>query len=582
VKVVDVLPFRLGRAAAEPLNASEVAFYSSLAASIAGEPCTLVKGDSRITIPVESKVVNSNPGDMYGRFVNAAEKIPPSADILIVDLTSPNDADIRGGFEVHVGRAIENVLQEHPGTADNPHVSQLILLLSELPPEGDALRHLLEPFFVNQRSVLIADSGVYLPEGAAFSNFDQTRYRVELARMRGEPLELLKLKMIRRLGHFERKKGQKRQQCVRHFFDGRFCAAEIRQLIARRISKSYSKPETPYVLYHSTISSWLEGPVLRAAAELNLVCRPVDDVINETRCAKELVRRSNIFLIVPLVDSGQTLINIVAQLRKKVSIERLEVFSILSTSGAKEFSGTRKLGRGKSSFDVAYAYRVTQDRYAPAKCPMCTLDIPHSPIGQEPFAMLTSYDFWDMVRAHPLISEKNVPRNRPGLENVPDFAKILDSNGPWLASKVTDLLHMASNEPVSDSVIVCPDEEGSQILVRYLDIVTGATVIHIPREIIDLFYDGFDFAALEKQWQNTQPAWFVALSTLSAQEVVVIDEFSRSRGTFDALRRLLFEFHTSIRCFVSMADFHSKDSEPIGIPHYSLYKVPSYDDTLLQ
>jgi len=106
-----------------------------------------------------------------------------------------------------------------------------------------------------------------------------------------------------------------------------------------------------------------------------------------------------------------------------------------------------------------------------------------------------------------------------------------------------------------------------------LEVATGATVVRVPRQIINIFYnEDYNIEDLREKWRLSMPTWYVQLSTARPGQVVVLDEFVVSAGTFLALKKMLCHFRKSVSCFITLLDLNPHKRQDSEISFYSLYE----------
>ena len=269
------------------------------------------------------------------------------------------------------------------------------------------------------------------------------------------------------------------RSAYRVFFDGTLCSAEIKSLVGSYITRHYKLTALPLLLYHTTMLDWLEGPVQRLAAELELECYRFDEM-QQLAERESLLEHRDVLLLVPVVDAGEIIGGVVATLRSwNVKPANLRVLSVLSTGGTELRNGTCVLDGDVS---LEYLLKVSQVHYPKSSgtCPMCRCEFPFTQEGVDPCHMLTSYDFWDMLGHDGLKEEDYVPAPaRASLGKVPDLPRAFVSNGAWLAKKIGELVEHHITSPLNDLLVVCPKQHGAGTLTDYLAAVLGVSVVRV-------------------------------------------------------------------------------------------------------
>lgn len=136
-----------------------------------------------------------------------------------------------------------------------------LILLEDLPPEEDT-------FFSTIKSiqglvdVLLIDEYGDNTGGASINKSDYRRRRILSKR---DPRYAISQKMVRHLGHFQ-KMTRVGEKCVRHFYDGRFCVAEIADYLFVELQPDF-EPDA-VICYHSVLSPWLVDSMLSLKSKL--------------------------------------------------------------------------------------------------------------------------------------------------------------------------------------------------------------------------------------------------------------------------------------------------------------------------
>jgi len=522
-----IMPFRMGYGAAKPLTEAEGGFYLSVVEALTGLPVLEIQKYPIPAIAIESDTLNTRPQMMYEAFFAAADALTAEAEVIIADLDIYTKADLRGTALLHIASAVVSALEKMQIQSSKTEL--FVLLMPAFHSGGNAFFKLIDSSIQSGKLIVISDDGNYIAQNRPLAHFSREQYRLKLSLVRGEPIELLARKMIRQHGHFKRERAGRHVECVRTFFDGQLCNQEIRMLTANYLQRKYAENRIPDIVYHYTISDWLQGPLLRLASELKIGCFSFEEIFAYDR-KPDSWQGATPTLVVPLVDSGNTVRDVINKMRRKFSIQQINVLTILSTSGEQDVLGSCELASG---IPIDYFLKVSRKRYVKdvEQCPMCDLGIPYTEEGTEPAFMLSAFDFWAMVDLVGLKGEQDIPRNRESLGKVPDFPAMLDSNGAWIAKKIGDSLLQVLEGKLNDVVVICPDQSGSQILTEYLRVVSGVSVIRIPTEVINDFRSDPNVDSLRTAWAKKRPAWFMELSSSPVSEVVVMDEFTVSCGT---------------------------------------------------
>jgi hypothetical protein len=188
---------------------------------------------------------------------------------------------------------------------------------------------------------------------------------------------------------------------------------------------------------------------------------------------------------------------------------------------------------------------------------------------------------WSMIFEAGLIPERTVPRRRKSIGLVPDFGKIAALNGSYIATKVDALLTATFAGSIPRSVaFLCPAEDHARTLARALRGLAGRDTIHIDRAIIESFRKHPDrgLPSMRAEFPETYLALDVwrrltfGVAPTERPQIVLLDEFNVSGGTFRGLFALASSFDLSVLCTMSLATYGS-DVAPTSVPHLTLYRM---------
>ncbi|GEM_PF-5200050 len=571
-RALSILPFRLGATASMPLGSDSLEFYRSTAEAATDTACEVSPNESALTIPLDISVLSDRPSDIKSCLGAALAGIS-TPDIVLLDLANPPSAVERGQFEAQVALALEAAFADWEGRSANPLV---ILLRPELAPEGDVFRLIADPRIKKHQLVVIGDDGSLLcAESNRPRSFSNDKYRVMLAKLRGDPLELLRLKLIRRLGHFKREIDGRHARCVRFFFDASQAAPEIKQLFVNVLLDEQDLNSPLTVLVDQQWADWIKQPIASACLDNGVVW----DAISNDKLPTGLMLQSNrVLLVTPLVDSGTSLRRILGALRSRFPECVVSVFAVLSTEGNEERLGIRVLKGPDLQVSISYLLRVVQRSFGPGECPLCSMAIPEDDPMHDEYLMLRSVDFWDMVQEAGVGPERNVPDGRPGKPVVPQFQDVVRDHGAWLVAKVAALIERATERKAKHLTVVCPaHEDASAALTERLALITGASVIPVFRDDIHAIARTTGLAA-NQEWARLEaerPDWYRRFQSVLGSEVVVFDEFIETGATIRGLRKIAAHFGKVVHCVVCLANFRPGIRDELPCPCYPLYEWDS-------
>jgi len=567
MKALGIVPIRFDAAAPEFVTDALLEFYQWLAESIMGVKAELYDSGSNIsksTIDLNSIECEESPDIVYSKFMDRLRSWGSNVDITIIDLINPPGDTIPGRIDVHLANALR--LKLETGTKPQKH----IMLLSEIPPKEDPVIKFLHEYINDGRVIIIDGFGGYLGFNKK-SKFDPKQFRMQLINSREDPLALLHLKMIRRLGHFKRQFDKDKSYCVRYYYDGKECEREIKDLIESYIHRKYSD-RLPILLYYKELTEWLMQPVMAVAKKLGCQSNHVNDFL-KTPNIHNIELSIPPLIVFPLVDTGRTVESIIKEWKSFSNLPIPNILSILSSNGSSGKDKFITIQIGDEKLRIDYMLQVERKKYL-SDCPMCELGIPFSDNLKEDYIMLSTYDLWEMAEQAGWIPEGDVPSSRGGIEIVPYFYKMIYENGAWLARKIRNRLSNSFQEAGQQPMlIVCKNEEGANALADHLRVFQGFTIIRIPKDEIDLCYNKeTDMNIMMEKWK-TEP-WYEQLRSASKNlPVVLVEEFSVSGGSRDALCRIVREFGLNIMCHLALVDFNPNVSLSHKITCLSLYEI---------
>ena len=580
MKDVFFIAFRLGGVAPEPLSRATQEHYLWLGRAILNDECRTAHRTSPSCIPISNKTIQTNSSQIYTLFSDAIGQAANS-ELIVVDLYSPGRAVTRGTLLFHLAIGIAawgSSIQAGP----NP---RMVLLLPELPPNGDELLKHFSPMIDSGKLVIIDDDGNSVPMTPSLR---PEQHRVGLLAARGQPMDLLKRKMIKRFGHFHRN-AAKPEYCVPFFYDGRFCESELFNLFQGFIDNlQLSSIEDVIILYHGTLSPWIQNTATAVATKRNVLSLDLADPQFETFFMQKRWGRAIVFLDV--VDTGGTLKAIVNNLQRLDHELTLHILTVLTTEISDKVEQTRTLTAPGLNVAIKCLLLVAQQKTLTTDCDMCRRGLPFNKHNEEDDLneplMLRSYHFWSMLSPFGLKREEDIPGYRGGLERVPDLLKVIDENAAWIVNKIRQQLEVHLGGLPSDAVLLCPDEKGAEMLTEQLKLILGFSAIRIPRDVINQCAknDG-NLLALKEQWSLTNPRWHSELSSTPKHGVMVIDEFNASGNTLKGLTELLTVFGKTLECFITLLDFNPRHTRSqiknTQIPIISLYEIQNFsrDDT---
>lgn len=570
---VSILPLRLYRVAAESLSKLERDFYETV---------------TRLLFPVDSNNSTQSPNQTIpldqgscGRsdLISAAilrgyARAPHAIDCLIIDLTNPPyrllpDHHVIGGLLTF----IENIRSDLPGIS-------IVILMPVILAETDITMRALKSYLAEGRISLISDNGSISGAWPPLTNFDGMSYAKALQDIRQTPVRLLKNKMIRRPGHFKRNKGKNHDHCLPFFFDGHFCQHELIELIAQHASVTIASVPSPTIYYHCPQSQWLYDAVMSVCYPHDFKAIDAETVLHPSEVNVDVP--DTCLLIVPLIDTRDTLRELLSALLAHNAGCQIHILSVLTTQDSQEADGNKLLEMGGRKFPISHLLHADRPRISPGDCPACRIGLEETnPSEPDRYLKLTAYSMWNMFLESGIKMEENVPITRDSIGLVPNLQKIVQDNSPYLALKINTMLKSLPGGLPVDPIILYPCEKGAEAIADCLASLYDYTLIGIPRDVLNLLSKECDFSsqwfddrkrdAIEKNWQ-----YYVELSSLrelNAARVILMDEFNKSGGTRTHLERLAQGFGLNVWCYFCLIDFLPHSQRKNKPPRLSLYDI---------
>ena len=564
MKRLGLLPVHLGVATSTLLTREVCDFYIWLATLLENTRWDFSQTETRLALALDNAAIEQNAPAILDLFTERLLSRVKTSELIVADLATRQNGMLRGGILIHLARAIQTALKEVAG-------ARIVVILPELPPIEDLFRVALNSYTENCRVVLVGANGDAV---GAPPSFKPKNFFNHFARLSEDPLARFKSKLVRRLGHYKIRLDRQHRYCRRFFYDGGYCTSELVLLFGQHIRRLYSSAIPGPVLWEPPVSRWLEDALIVFDNEGQY------EQLDVSTFASESVPQytGNLpLLIVPAVYSGRSLEQLLVRIARRHPGLTVNVLAILSSLDDHRSRSSTFEAAGRS-WPFSHLVKVEQEEFGLGKCEMCKLAIPESkPARAERFAMLTSYDFWQLVKKSGWKMEEDVPSHRESLGMVPRFPELIDDNGPWLASKFMLVLESHFGTPPLDLVIICPDEKGSRSFTDFLQHVFNVTVVRVPRPVLKSFgKDKRQRPQWRKRYQRAKPDWYVQMSSIRRGAIILLDEFNASGGTRRQLSALVRAFDLDVGCYFSITDWDPSRSAMAEVPTLALYGFEAF------
>lgn len=574
---VSVLPLRLYRVTSELLAENEKDFYRCVATllfpTLEAPPTVQVP---ILTTPLDHKRC-SRSEEVCAALTQGLVKSTSKVDCLIVDLTNPPyrllpDHHILGGLLDFLGKEVFN----QPGEA-----IPVVLLMPVILAETDIAMRALQPLLDDGRINLIADDGSISGAWSALQLVRRDEYAEALKKIRQDTKLRLSQKMIRQPGHFKRLKSDgTHDHCLPFFFDGRFCQKELIELIEQYVVRTKDENGLPAVLYHCPESRWLYDAVMSVCHTNRMDPIDADILLKEPAAALQVPM--NCVLVVPLIDTRQTLKKLLLAILGRNSAARISILSVIVTDQAHSDDNDVYIDVRGTRYEVSYLLRANRPPMTLGNCPACRMKLRGTESGADDrYLKLTSYNLWTMFMEAGTKPEDDVPETRPSIGQVPDLLSVVKNNSPYLALKINTMLRADGHLPV-DPIILHPDEKGARALAASLSSLYSYTSIEIPREVLKTLPSERNGSMADWRMSirgnklHEDARWVAELASLEQRggiRLILMDEFNKSGGTRSQMERVARAFGLDVWCYFCFVDFQPAVGGRAPYSYMSLYDL---------
>lgn len=588
MKKIAYLPFRIGSSTSEPVLDKEIDFFKWLGKKLFKDDCEFNNSSKEIrTIPFSLDAIQKDNSQFDITFGRQYERYRES-DIFLISIKNPFQKLVRATFFVHLAEAIDGLIKR------NNEGPIFIIFLPFLPDENDVFRQTLELHIESSKVVIIdKDGGIIKAENSKYA-FPATTFKTKILELSEKNIDLFERKMIRRRGHFHRKRNDGNEYCNRYFFDARLCVDELSDLIKEYVRDSLQKSSATYIIFHCPTSDWLQSPITAVCIDYDLKSVNLYDVMKELNPSAgveslSIPNGSRCILIVDMIDTARTF-SIILELLKVNSIEINDYLAILVTRSTNERERVLSIKRGDDAIEVDYFLKVDQKKSIDGECKLCELEIPFSnetrlahdlilfpeQSKEDDCLMIPSYDYWEIAIDAGYSPEVDPPSHRKGNPITINYQKVLEKDVTWMASKIKNRLE---NEGFSSNfVIVSPEGGGSEFFSKMINVVLEKQIITIPHDVINICIDeNSDLDTNLELWEEEKSEWYKSLSNIGGLRIIIMEEFNITGKTFEAMERLLKKLTHNVVCFFPFNNLNPDFIPESKIPIFTLYKWKSFD-----
>ncbi|MEN3281478.1 MAG: hypothetical protein V7607_2618 [Solirubrobacteraceae bacterium] len=557
---------QLGHAVGEPVDAERIDVHRTLGAKIAGKATAEVT-HRRETQYLSFWELSTDPGKIHDGLRLAADV--PSEAVITIDLAL-TPYDLLGERPLfHLAKAAVAMV-EHSDRA------LLLLLPQRLPPNTSLLWLQLQRADTEGRVVAASTGGdircfgTPLPESAVSL---KQAIRRDAERLSESLQDRFERKIVRRLGHFKATDRKRRPRCARFHYDCDLAAPELTDLIERWLRRKLRPKqglEGATLVLCGVESGWMINAAMIVAGRVGARCAQLPARPKSADIRALPKDRRNV-LVFDVVSSGATLDAAVKAMSNAGAPFESFAYAALA-------SGEHVLSSGPVTVEPA-AIRpremTTRDN-----CLQHAATVPYtSPAKPERWLQISSFDMWAMLSDVDWRAEAYGPAGHERFAWLPDFSKVFDNYGNWIALRYAKLLEHLRH--TSDVVVVCPDEPAVQALVAKLRLrfEDRLVAVAVSRRLINEIAAKEVKVADVKRNAEENPAqdWQLQLLQLRERQVpvIVLDEFAASGGTAAAMIELLRSFKVEVAAYLPFLDFNTRLTLRGGVAVHPLYTLPN-------
>jgi len=574
---LHIMRYVFGSSSSEPISDELHDLYLWIAQSLTGDECELSDDNSAMSLPSVAQLGGSGMNEINNQILDyMRDQWEKPTDVAVVDIARATPSEtIRPEWNIGVAAAVAARVAQAGVHNESP---LYIVLCRARPTAGDVVWSQLSTALNSGMALILDDAGLIRGQDRFVSMIDRDEYKILLKKARKTAIDILELKLIRRLGHFRVANRLLGSYCTKHYFDGSECKDELAQLIRTFISEQYKTNEKPFVIFCDPESDWLRDVVvslqdLPAAGSII----SLDNFLSNVRGG---LIRINVdvqpLLILSVVGTARTLNAILSEWEKE-QLPDPKILTVISTHGDNAQMGNWDVTLADKEHRLFYFLRRARMRYQD-ECPMCRLEIPHQTTGRaDAYLSLTSYDFWEMADIAECYPEKkaDIPSHRSSpMKAQPPIRQMVHENGPWLARKAIDLIENYLGEGCLKGVpIVHLDEMGAKPLPLYIREISGATLVSVPNWVRnELSDDGADIAKVLERLRYDHPHCYEQLDSVNPNNpVALLEEFTFSGGTRKALTRLMEKLEREVLFHLCVVSFESLKPGSANMKSFSLY-----------
>lgn len=541
-----------------------IEFHENVIKAMVGEEAGVKRLGARQTTPVTSVEYLYNPTALVGKVreeLFEIVKVRKKIDVTLFDLSANSSTDVRDTIFVVLSEITKELVEYG--------CCNFIFLLRQIPGEAgmglSVYKSVVEKFKDKDLRIdFISASGSFkrLVSGKGEEvSANDGMLREIFEKYYESPLQRLKNKTVRRLGHFTtRGYGEKARGCRKYSYFTLNVEKELLRLIEDWWTERKITSEA--IVFDSPNNQYLRDSINAFATKYSLLCERYEDVLVNGGIQASIRAKNKATVVVDVVESGVRVKEIFHKLQV-LGIECCREVVCVINKGGKNVTELEDV-------NITGFLRREREVYD-AECEQCKCGLPFTSEVDEAYIKLRDYEILHMIELSGWEEEpiNEVPVCGERYLSVPNFIKMLEQHGDWIAYKYSLLIN-SLNKPY-DWFFLHPDQAAagmlSSLIQNYLP--TKKTVVKIPKVIIDaqIKSDVIE-GAIET---GTNEEWELQLQSLRGSGALIMDIYNASGSTKLAMGRVLERYDITPFAYFSFIDFDPNGSKGGPYEVKSLY-----------
>lgn len=571
------LEVRLGLSTSKPVDSKRAEFHAELLKLLFPKTKRWHHIGGTHCIPLSHHDCDWNPDELVVKVCKTIqqEKVDDRAiSCCIIDFSGNSWVSLR---EVLIDLFFKRVLEIYK-TSSCRH---LLILLPRCPLAGslsyDRILHTQAELEEKKLTLVVLGSsnGYLVVSGSGFAppEWLGVAYVKLIRDLLERPEQKLESKLIRRLGHFrtiDTETGEGSCRIYSYcFLEG--CDHEFLTLFTRWW-RAHQGASDLILFDLKNNNPFRTALVSLRDKRRGLKVERIDDVIDNDEFARQLAAQYHkCLLVLDVVESGKTLRSYVIRLQdRKIDVYPQVVAAVNKAAGKDSpFDGFRIKGLVGRNPEVRMAV-----------CSQCALGLPFTSDETEPYDRIRAFDMLTMAKhcGYAPEPQEEVPYGQKRYECLPDFDKMLEEYGDWIAYKIISILR---KENMAFPLIVYPGEAQSTAVVERLQKTWGEEsliAVRVDQSLVRAAKDvGNEWARVRENPDHREQCNTLVDTLLNHGKdtsSVIVDVYWGSGSNCTSLERLLDYCGCNMFAYVCIVDFDPSESDltHLGRPRLSLYK----------